>query len=179
MPVDIVKIPSRFPLMTSGPFEESWNRIADMVFADAGQQGLNSLTVYLPESWEDMQWLTLRMVFLPQNCAALRGALWIGGDRFEQGTDADRIYWVHHRAVGANPSRPPVQSYSIWTRPSRYWGAGVRIADMVRATALRDRLMSRAQGDFVQPGRRPAQFHLDIFQREEAHDGRRLVASDG
>ncbi len=178
MQVDVVRIPSSLPSMAAGPFEESWNRVADILFADAAQSGLEALTVFIPMTWSDSDWLTLRSAYLPDTHSGLSGAVWISNDSITDLTGFSRIYWVHQEIPrGENINLGSrVESYAVWTRSSRWWGAGVRLADLMHATALRDRCMSRSQAQFVRQGDLLSQFHLDIYDGQEVPHAHSLAA---
>ena len=178
MQVEVVQIPSSLPSMTAGAFEESWNRIADILFADAAQSSLESLTVFIPMTWADSDWLTLRSAYLPDIRSGLSGAVWISNDSITDLTGFSRIYWVHQPTCHAKniTVNSRMESYSVWTRSSRWWGAGVRLADLMHATALRDRCMSRSQAQFVRQGDLLSQFHLDIYDGQEVPHVHSLAA---
>ena len=166
MQVDITPIDSSFPPMRSGPFEESWNRIADIIFADAANAKLGLLNVYAPKSWTDAQWLTIRSAFPHRGHYVASGAVWISDrDPSILKSQCSRVYWVHSSSF-----RLPKQStisYAVWTRRSRWWGLGVRATSLINWTSLRDRLMNQAIALFVMKHHVAARFHLDIFEGED------------
>ncbi|PSR35919.1 MAG: hypothetical protein C7B44_11720 [Sulfobacillus thermosulfidooxidans] len=179
MQVNIIPASHPWPQMSRGAMEESWQRILDFVFADAIDQALQSLTVYWPRTELDNEGIALRSAFLPSTHSGATGALWIGNTLSDTLSGFSRIYWLHQTKAprGFITTLTPVKEYAIWTNASRWWGLGVRLADLIHATSLRDRCMSRSQAHFVATHVSSAQFYLHIYNVQEVSHVQPLAAS--
>ena len=155
----------------SGPIELSWNHILDLIFAHAYHQQIGMLNLDIPES-PALETLIQDRAGIPGEQATPSGedtaSAWLLPAPW-RGKDPGR-YMYHVSSSRRSPklrNLALVTAYAVWTRQSRRYGAGVRVADRI-SPRLRDYWMNCANDRFTQNGNMAAKFHLYIYENREA-----------